>query len=141
MLRELEARVIALGLEDQIRLHGVYSNHDLSDILGATDLVVLPSIYEGLPLVLVEAMRRGIPVVATSAGGTAELGEDNPDVVITEGTEWKEFEVGMALMVQRLRAGQIDSSRLSTWTEMRYGFQAVAERWRKALLVPQEFFA
>ena len=112
----LQSRITALGLEDSIRLHGVYMTSDLPKIFDATDIVVLPSVYEGLPLVLVEAMQRGIPVVATAAGGTAELGENNPDVIITEGVDWQKFAEGLALMAERVRAGQIDSARLHDWT-------------------------
>ena len=137
----LRDRVAELGLEEHVHLHGAYTTNDLPKILVATDLVVLPSLYEGLPLVLVEAMQRGIPVVATSAGGTDELGEDNPDVIITEGTDWNRFEAGVEAMAERIRAGKIDHERLHRWTESRYGFERVAAAWREALLSPNIFFA
>jgi hypothetical protein len=86
-------------------------------------------------------MQRGIPVVATSAGGTAELGLDNPDVIISPGTDWAPFEAGLLEMAARLRGGQVDSRRLHAWTESRYGFTPVAAAWREALLLPQSFFA
>jgi glycosyltransferase involved in cell wall biosynthesis len=131
---DLQKQITALGLQESVRLHGTYTTGDLAKIFAETDIVVLPSQYEGLPLVLVEAMQRGVPVVATSAGGTAELGEDNPDVIITEGTGWPEFEAGLRTMAERVRAGNIDSGRLHDWTEARYGFETVAEAWREALL-------
>jgi glycosyltransferase involved in cell wall biosynthesis len=137
---QLRKRIVELGLAKNVRVHGAYTISDLPRIFDATDLVVLPSLYEGLPLVLVEAMQRGIPVVATSAGGTAELGDDNPDVVITEGTDWNDFEAGLKAMAGRLRAGQIDGVRLHAWTESRYGFNRVAEAWRSTLLTPETFF-
>jgi glycosyltransferase involved in cell wall biosynthesis len=136
----LRARIAGLGLQESVRLHGAYSTADLDRIFAETDIVVLPSQYEGLPLVLVEAMQRGIPVVATSAGGTAELGEDNPDVIITPGTEWAAFATGLEQMATRVRAGQIDGARLQAWTEARYGFQPVTAAWRDALLTPEIFF-
>ena len=134
-------RIAELGLQDSVRVHGAYAIRDLPEIFEEIDIVVLPSIYEGLPLVLVEAMQRGIPVVATSAGGTAELGDDNPDVIIAEGTDWDKFAAGLEAMAERVRAGEIDSLRLHGWTESRYGFQRVAEAWRHALLMPESFFA
>ena len=137
----LQARIIELGLQDSMHVHGAYTTRDLPKIFAVTDLVVLPSQYEGLPLVLVEAMMRGIPVVATSAGGTAELGGDNPDVIITKGTDWDEFASGVETMAALIRAGKIDSARLHRWTESRYGFATVAESWRAALLTPSAFFA
>ncbi len=85
-------------------------------------------------------MQRGVPVVATSAGGTSELGDDNPDAIITEGTDWRLFEAGVAEMAGRIRTGQIDAARLQAWTESRYGHQRVADAWRRALLTPDIFF-
>ena len=137
----LQEIIDRLGLEQSVRLHGAYATGSLPALFAATDLVVLPSRYEGLPLVLVEAMLRGVPVVATSAGGTAELGDDNPDVIVTPGTDWNAFEAGVAAMAARIRGGQVDAARLQAWTEARYGYRRVAETWRAALLSPETFFA
>lgn len=49
---------------------------DVPDLLSRARLVVLPSLTEGIPLTLLEAMGRGLPVVATSVGGTPEVVSD-----------------------------------------------------------------
>ena len=41
----------------------------MADLLGAADVFVLPSVWEGQPLVLQEALRAGVPIVATDVGG------------------------------------------------------------------------
>jgi glycosyltransferase involved in cell wall biosynthesis len=46
---------------------------DVADLLGAADVCVLPSRWEGSPLVAQEALRAGTPLVATRAGGMPEL--------------------------------------------------------------------
>jgi glycosyltransferase involved in cell wall biosynthesis len=139
VLNELRQFVIDNNLTDQVTLHGSYKTKDLSHILAQADVVVLPSLFEGLPLVLVEAMQRGVPVVATAAGGTEELGKDNPDVMITS-PEWDAFVKGLLTMSQKLRLGQIDSTRLYQWTESNYGYKSVSQKWLDALTNPQEFF-
>lgn len=139
MLTELKDFVADQALSEQIRLHGNYEVSDLPQILEQADVVVLPSLKEGLPLVLVEAMQRGVTIVATAAGGTEELGHDNPDVIITD-IEWDDFVRGLLTISGKLRSGQIDSIRLHHWTEQRYGYESVSKRWLQALLTPQDFF-
>ena len=134
LITPLTEKINNMGLEKQICLHGDYHVNALNEILGRTDLVVLPSEFEGLPLVLVEAMLRGIPIVATSAGGCKELGNNNPDVIITEGTSWEMFASGLVTMVKMLRNGEINSQRLQKWTEERYGYDSVSEKWKSILV-------
>ena len=70
----LEARAQELGLEQRVRFPGQVE--DLGPLLAAADAVALPSRWEGLPLVLLEAMVRARPVVATPVGGIPEVVED-----------------------------------------------------------------
>ena len=66
----LEAQARSLGLEQRIQFWGYRS--DIPDLLAGCDVFVLPSLYEGLPLSILEAMSAGKPVIATQIGGTAE---------------------------------------------------------------------
>jgi glycosyltransferase involved in cell wall biosynthesis len=67
----LEAMVRRLDLQERVRLHG--AQDDVARRLGNADLLVLPSRWEGCPLVVIEAMMSGLPVVATDVGGVREL--------------------------------------------------------------------
>jgi glycosyltransferase involved in cell wall biosynthesis len=66
----LERQAAALGLDDRVRFLGRRS--DIPALLAVCDLFVLPSLYEGLPLSILEAMAARRPVVATEIAGTCE---------------------------------------------------------------------
>ncbi len=70
----LEQRAAALGLGERVRFPGQVE--DLGPLLAAADAVVMPSRWEGLPLVLLEALARGRPVVASAVGGVPEVATD-----------------------------------------------------------------
>lgn len=71
----LEAQASSLGIGRQVLFLGIRS--DIPDLLGATDLVVLTSHYEGLPNVLIEAMSAGVPVISTDFAGVEEVLSDD----------------------------------------------------------------
>ncbi len=70
---ELAARASALGLAARVRLVGEVAAQALADWYAACDLLLLTSHREGRPNVVLEALACGRPVLATDAGGTAEL--------------------------------------------------------------------
>ncbi len=67
----LRARASELGLADEVLFCG-YVEH-MHSLLPHFDCIVLPSKTEGLPIVLLEAMQAGVPIVASEVGGIPEL--------------------------------------------------------------------
>ena len=72
----LEAVAQARGLSDATVFTGYLSQDAVAEELSRTDVFVLPSFAEGVPVVLMEAMASGAPVVATRVAGVPELVED-----------------------------------------------------------------
>lgn len=66
----LEAQAAALGIADRVLFLGY--RQDVPDLLASCDLFVLPSLYEGLPLSILEAMAATRPVIGMDVGGTDE---------------------------------------------------------------------
>ncbi len=73
---ELEGRAKQLGLNGQVLFLGRVERTELSNLLDQTDVCVLPSYWEGLPVALIEAMSAGKPIVASNVGGNPELVAD-----------------------------------------------------------------
>jgi glycosyltransferase involved in cell wall biosynthesis len=67
---ELEGKAARLGLSGHVHFLG--SRNEVAGLLAAADLFVLPSLWEGLPVALLEAMAAAKPVVATAVAGTDE---------------------------------------------------------------------
>ena len=67
---ELETQVTAAGLENRILFLG--NRQDIPDLLSACDIFVLPSLWEGLSMALLEAMATGLPIVASAVSGTVQ---------------------------------------------------------------------
>ena len=67
---DLEAQARSLGLGEAVTFAGL--RPDVPEILSALDVFVLPSLWEGMPNVVLEAMAAALPVVATAVGGTPE---------------------------------------------------------------------
>ena len=67
----IAAAIAQRGLAGAVRMLG--HRDDLPDLMAAADLLVLPSRFEGLSLVALEAMAAGLPIVASDASGNAEL--------------------------------------------------------------------
>jgi glycosyltransferase involved in cell wall biosynthesis len=94
---------------------------DVPALLGAADVVVVPSIWEGQPIIVQEALRAGRPLVATRVGGIADLTGDDGAVLIAPGDP-----AGLATAVTQILDDPEAAARL-----------AAAARAR-ALLLPTE---
>ncbi len=79
---ELERSVRERGLSSGVALTGF--REDVWKIFCAADAVVIPSLYEGLPLVLIEAMAAGKPVIASNIYGLADVVRDGETGFLVE---------------------------------------------------------
>lgn len=71
--RRVRRLVANRGLEGAVRLHGRVDRQSVARFYSEADVFVLPSSYEPFGIVFAEAMSCGLPIIATSAGGTPEL--------------------------------------------------------------------
>lgn len=76
----LETLAESEGVASHVRFLGARS--DVPEVLQVLDLFVLPSLREGLPLVLLEAMAAGVPIVATDVGGNRQAVQEGANGVL-----------------------------------------------------------
>lgn len=94
----LERLAGRLGVSDRVRLLGF--RDDIADIMHACDCLVLPSVHEGLPVSVMEAMAAGLPVVASRIRGIdPDLLKDGTSGIVLDGLGPQEI----AAAVERLR--------------------------------------
>ncbi len=67
----LQERALELHLENNVFFLG--NRADIPALLAASDYFILPSLWEGLPMALIEAMASGLPVIATRVSGTNQV--------------------------------------------------------------------
>jgi glycosyltransferase involved in cell wall biosynthesis len=80
--KKLQQQTMNLGLQDSVRFHGGLPRQQVVELFQAADVSALTSVQtrngkrEGIPVVLMEAMASGLPVVASRISGIPELVED-----------------------------------------------------------------
>lgn len=90
----LEREIAAAGLQDRVVLDGMMDRDALASLLAEADVLVAPSVptaegkREGIPVVLMEAMSSGLPVIASRLSGIPELVEDGvTGLLVTPGDD------------------------------------------------------
>jgi colanic acid/amylovoran biosynthesis glycosyltransferase len=96
----IEQCIARLELGDSVRLVGRLPEAETLQAVAQSDLLVLASFMEGLPVVLMEAMALGLPVIAPRVAGVPELVQENQSGLLFAPANWDE----LASALQRLLA-------------------------------------
>lgn len=82
LMKNLKFEVGSLKLENKVVFAGI--RDDIPDMLGIMDVFVMPSLKEGMPMALLEAMAAGRPVIATNAGAIPKIIENDYSGILIE---------------------------------------------------------
>jgi colanic acid/amylovoran biosynthesis glycosyltransferase len=102
---DLRSRAKALGIAEKVTFTGRLGEKETLERIAESDILVLSSFMEGLPIVLMEAMAMGTAVVASRVAGIPELVEDGRSGLLFTPSNWDELTgcIGRLLDDQTLR--------------------------------------
>jgi glycogen synthase len=124
---KLERDAERLGVDDRLHFVGFFAHERLPAVLAHADLLVLPSLYEELGTVLLEAMQAALPIVASRTGGIPDLIEDGVNGMLVPAGDPE----ALARAIDRLLADRDLARRLSKEAQQRakdYDWEVLAER-------------
>lgn len=95
----IEAHAASLQLGGSVVFAGRLGERDTLAEIAAASILVLPSFMEGLPIVLMEAMALGVPVVASRVAGVPELVDDEVEGLLFRPSDWTDLADKIARML------------------------------------------
>jgi glycosyltransferase involved in cell wall biosynthesis len=123
----LRARAAAAGIAERVHILGF--REDIPDILAASDIFAMPSLSEGLPLALVEAMSFGLPVVVSHVGGIPEVVTNDVDALLVPPSNVGELAAALRALIddaaRRLSLGEAARTR----AHRDYAIATMADRY------------
>ncbi|MCU1240399.1 MAG: hypothetical protein JWO71_1125 [Candidatus Acidoferrum typicum] len=146
--RSLEALALQLGIENSVFFLGQRS--DTPDLYSSFDVVVLPSLTEGMPLAVLEAMAAKKAVVASRVGAIPKILEDGKSGLLVEPGNTKELESALLRLLRnremRLSFGQAGfdivesnfSSKVMAQTYLSIYSEVLSTKFEDRILSPME---
>jgi len=126
--KELQLQINALGIDNNVEFLGFIKQTDLPRLYASCDILVLPSLSEGLPNVIMEAMACGLPVVATAVGGIPELlGVNRGFLVPPNNSELLAEKIKQVLRDENLRVNTIKCAR--EYIEREHSYSTVRHKY------------
>jgi glycosyltransferase involved in cell wall biosynthesis len=125
----IEQKIKDLKLEQNVFMTGFYPR--MNDLYPAIDILCMPSLMEGLPFVLLEAMSFGIPVIASRVGGIPEIVRDKINGLLVSSRDSAELARAMSELLSdrelaaRLAANGRETVQEFTLTNMARKTEAV----------------
>lgn len=126
LAEDLAAQSRDLGLSQRITFAGL--RNDVPDILAASDIFVLSSVSEGMPISILEAMASGLPTVATDVGGVRELVAEGETGFVVPARDAPAFAAPLERLCQDKALRKTQGAAARARAQAEFGGAAMAKR-------------
>ena len=89
-----------LKIENSVLFVGYFPDEKLPDLYAASDIFVLPALYENFPFAILEAQATGLPVISTKVGGIPELVTNNKNGLLVEPANSEQLTEGIMILLE-----------------------------------------
>ena len=120
-----ERRVAESSIAASVTFRGALVKSEVAEVMRKADLFVLPSRFENLPCVIIEAMSSGLPVVSTTVGGIPEMMSERDGILVGP-----DDALALAAAIERVLADPtaFDPAAISARALARYGLPAIGSQ-------------
>lgn len=125
---DIRKLVHELGVEDCVRFLGYVSDDALPRIYSEADIFVLPSVWEGLPLTILEAWASELPVIATNVGGIGDVSVHAENALVVPSGDVEAFAEAMEQLISDTSLRKKLGKNGRELVESGYTWKRVAER-------------
>lgn len=125
---ELKDMVRELGIEKFVYFTGYRS--DIQNLMSQVDLIVLSSLWEGLPLTPIEAFSVGKTIVATAVDGTVEIIKDGVNGFLVEPRNYKQIAQKIEYIFENISSREkMEDNSLQTYKE-KFSYEIFAQKYK-----------
>lgn len=126
--KEYERYVYELGIDDKVRFHGLKNKEQVAQFMRESDFFILPSIWENLPCVLIEAMASGLPIIATSVGGIPEIINEKVGILVKP-KDAEALSNAIFYMLENIQ--NYSKEKIAFYARRRFSYEVVGKKFDK----------
>ncbi len=120
---QYEQEAKRLHVDNMLTFHGLLEHTAVAQLLRHCHALVLPSLHEALPLVIIEAMASGRPVISTRCGGPEYMISDETGLLVEPG---QPEPLAAAIVTLLAHLESYDPQRIAAYASSRYSYDAVS---------------
>ncbi len=117
-----------LKIEDHVSFLGYVPDEKLPDLYAASDIFVLPAIYENFPFAILEAQATGLPVISTKVGGIPEFLVDNENGFLIDPGDSKQLTQRVLTLLQHPNLAKEMGDRGRKLIEEKFSWRLIASQ-------------